>query len=94
MGETLLTLNGVAKSFKDVDALVRVDLEIKSGQVVGLVGGNGAGKTTLMQIYSLFNSAATCAEGQITNTECNCNPGFSGGGAWISGPTYPECVGS
>ena len=50
--------------------------------------------TTIMLIYSLFNSAATCAEGQITNTECNCNPGFSGGGAWISGPTYPECVGS
>jgi len=52
MGETLLTLNGVAKSFKDVDALVRVDLEIKSGQVVGLVGGNGAGKTTLLRLMA------------------------------------------
>lgn len=52
MGETLLTLNGVAKSFKDVDALVKVDLEIKSGQVVGLVGGNGAGKTTLLRLMA------------------------------------------
>ena len=52
MGETLLTLNGVAKSFKDVEALVRVDLEIKSGQVVGLVGGNGAGKTTLLRLMA------------------------------------------
>ena len=48
MSETLLSLVGVGKSFKEVDALTHVDLEIKSGQVIGLVGGNGAGKTTLL----------------------------------------------
>ena len=44
MSGTLLSLTGVAKSFGDVDALTHVDLEINSGQVIGLVGGNGAGK--------------------------------------------------
>ena len=44
MSDTLLSLVGVGKSFKEVNALTHVDLEIKSGQVIGLVGGNGAGK--------------------------------------------------
>ena len=50
MSDTLLSLVGVGKSFKEVDALTHVDLEIKSGQVIGLVGGNGAGKTTFINI--------------------------------------------
>ncbi len=52
MSDTLLSLSEVAKSFKDVHALTKVDLEIKSGQVVGLVGGNGAGKTTLLRLMA------------------------------------------
>jgi len=52
MGQTLLTLTNVAKSFKEVEALIKVDLEIHSGQVVGLVGGNGAGKTTLLRLMA------------------------------------------
>jgi len=52
MKETLLTLTGVAKSFKEIEALSHVDLEIKSGQVIGLVGGNGAGKTTLLRLMA------------------------------------------
>ena len=52
MSETLLSLVGVGKSFKEVDALTHVDLEIKSGQVIVLVGGNGAGKTTLLRLMA------------------------------------------
>ena len=52
MSETLLSLVGVGKSFKEVDALIHVDLEVKSGQVIGLVGGNGAGKTTLLRLMA------------------------------------------
>ena len=43
MSGPLLTLDGVAKSFGEIDALTLVDLEINSGQVIGLEGGNGAG---------------------------------------------------
>ncbi|MBA4695492.1 MAG: ABC transporter ATP-binding protein [Candidatus Poseidoniales archaeon] len=52
MNKPLLTLSGVAKSFGTVDALTHVDLEINSGQVIGLVGGNGAGKTTLLRLMA------------------------------------------
>jgi len=52
MQESMLSLKGVGKSFKDVDALTHVDLEIYSGQVIGLVGGNGAGKTTLLRLMA------------------------------------------
>ena len=52
MGGPLLTLSGVAKSFGEVEALTRVDLDINAGQVIGLVGGNGAGKTTLLRLMA------------------------------------------
>jgi sodium transport system ATP-binding protein len=52
MSGPLLTLDGVAKSFGEIDALTLVDLEINSGQVIGLVGGNGAGKTTLLRLMA------------------------------------------
>ncbi len=52
MQESMLSLKGVGKSFRDVDALTHVDLEINSGQVIGLVGGNGAGKTTLLRLMA------------------------------------------
>ena len=52
MTESMLSLVGVGKNFKEVEALTHVDLEIKSGQVIGLVGGNGAGKTTLVRLMA------------------------------------------
>ena len=52
MTESMLSLFGVGKSFKEVEALIHVDLEINSGQVIGLVGGNGAGKTTLLRLMA------------------------------------------
>ncbi len=52
MKESMLSLTGVGKSFKEVEALSHIDLEIYSGQVIGLVGGNGAGKTTLLRLMA------------------------------------------
>jgi D-xylose transport system ATP-binding protein len=45
----LLELRGVSKAFGAVQALYRVDLEVRRGEVMALVGDNGAGKSTLIK---------------------------------------------
>ncbi len=48
--EPFLRLTGVRKSYPGVQALDGLDLEVRPGEVIGLVGENGAGKSTLMKI--------------------------------------------
>jgi D-xylose transport system ATP-binding protein len=47
-----LELRGVSKRFGGVTALRGVDLEVRAGEVVALVGDNGAGKSTLVKTIS------------------------------------------
>ncbi len=50
MAETpLLQLRGITKSFGSVQALTDVDVDVRSGEVMALVGDNGAGKSTLVK---------------------------------------------
>jgi simple sugar transport system ATP-binding protein len=48
----LVEMRGISKSFGAVNALVDVDLKIRPGEILGLVGDNSAGKSTLMKILT------------------------------------------
>jgi ABC-type sugar transport system ATPase subunit len=48
----VLEAQGISKAYGAVQALDSVDLELRRGEVLGLVGDNGAGKTTLVKCLS------------------------------------------
>ena len=50
-----IALNGVVLSFAGVRAIDGLDLEIRPGQVHGLIGPNGSGKTTTLNVISGYN---------------------------------------
>jgi len=50
--EVVLSLKGISKQFGAVSALTDINLEVRAGEVVALVGDNGAGKSTLVKVLA------------------------------------------
>jgi branched-chain amino acid transport system permease protein len=49
---SVLRAKHVAKNFEGIAALADVDLEVREGEILGLIGPNGSGKTTLLNVIS------------------------------------------
>ncbi len=62
MSDPLLAIRSLRAAYGRIEALKGVDLEIKAGEIVALIGANGAGKSTLMM--SIFGKPRASA-GQI-----------------------------
>jgi len=50
--EVLLRVRGLRKSFRGVHALGGVDVEVRRGEILGLLGPNGSGKSTFINVVS------------------------------------------
>ncbi|WP_135612725.1 ABC transporter ATP-binding protein [Methanococcoides sp. AM1] len=54
--DSILSLSNVSKSYGNVPVLKGIDLDIKKGEFIAILGANGAGKTTLVKIMSTLSS--------------------------------------
>jgi ABC-type sugar transport system ATPase subunit len=79
--DIVLDLSHITKRFPGVLALSEVDLQVRRGEVHGLVGENGAGKSTLI---SILNGVRRPDEGQIKVNGTSCS---------ISGPGEAAALG-
>jgi D-xylose transport system ATP-binding protein len=79
--EPILELSGASKSFGAVQALYKVDFDVRAGEVMALVGDNGAGKSTLIKGIAGIHGLD---EGEIR---------FEGKPVTISGPRDAAALG-
>lgn len=63
MTDTILSLKNVTKKFGRQLVLDNVSLDVKKGDIYGLIGRNGSGKTTIMKVIADLSKETY---GQIT----------------------------
>jgi len=61
-GSVLLEVSGLCKSFRGLQALDSVSLDVRCGEILGLVGPNGSGKSTLINLVSGYYA---CDQGRV-----------------------------
>jgi ABC-2 type transport system ATP-binding protein len=87
--EVILSTKNLTKKYNSICAVDHVDLEIRQGQIYGLVGKNGAGKTTLLR---LITGQAFATEGQVnlfdSSSEEELNKGRKRIGCIVETPSF------
>ena len=61
----MITAKNIHKYYDQLHVLKGVNLHIKKGEIVSIVGASGAGKTTLFQILGTLDRPSTNVEGEI-----------------------------
>ena len=64
----MIVIKNIHKSFGQLEVLKGIDLEIKKGEIVSIVGPSGAGKTTLLQIIGTLDKPN---EGEVVINDIN-----------------------
>ena len=60
--EIVISIKNLHKSFGDLKVLIGIDLEVKKGEIIGVIGPSGSGKSTLLRCINLLEVPN---EGQI-----------------------------
>lgn len=63
IGDTILRVHGLSKSFGGVQAVDGASLTVKEGEILGIIGPNGAGKTSL---FNMLNGLLKPDSGTVT----------------------------
>lgn len=89
MQEIIFSTKNLTKKYNNISAVNDISMEIRQGQIYGLVGKNGAGKTTLLR---MITGQAIPTEGELclfgSSSEEGLNKGRKRIGAIVENPSF------
>ncbi len=59
MGETIISIKDLSKSFGNHEVLRKIDMDVKKGEVICIVGSSGSGKSTLLRCINKLEKQTT-----------------------------------